>query len=336
MTGDSLAIGDYELGISEVISVIRRARAKRVLVQLPEGLKRYYPAIAESIRAEADLEVHLDAGPLYGSCLIDRGAAASYDLVVHIGHDPYPLVDYSTSRVLFVDLEYVGVRPEVIAGEVKKHLRNLGARDIAIVTTNQHKKLSKSMKEELEAEGFSVVLGPLVIFGCYVPPELRGSRVEAVIVVAGGLFHSIGVGMSVRDAVVLRADPYTRSVTDVSRDVSRFISVRLKKMYDALDAGSWGILVGVSGQYRPLIVDRLRGALSKKGCRHYLYVAPVLDINVLRNLDSPEVEAYVATSCPRIAVDDLAEFEKPVLTPSEAMVVLERGEVSEYPENLLY
>lgn len=336
MTGEFLAIGDYELRIGEVFNVLRRVQAKKVLVQLPEGLKRYYPAIAESIRAEADLEVHLDAGPLYGSCLIDRGTAESYDLVIHIGHDPYPPVGHPNSRVLFVDLEYVGVGPEAIADEVKRHLRSVGARSIAMVTTNQHKRLTKSMREELEAEGFNVMLGPLVIFGCYVPPELRRSRVEAVVVVAGGLFHSIGVGMSVRGTVVLRADPYTRSVTDVSRDVSRFMSVRLKKMYDALGVRSWGILVGVSGQHRPWIVSKLKKVLSEKGYRHYVYVAPVLDINVLRNVDSPEVEAYVVTSCPRVAIDDLAEFEKPVLTPSEAMVVLERGEVSEYPENLLY
>lgn len=336
MTSELLTIGDYELKLSEVLRALSELRAKRVLVQLPEGLKRYYTAIADYIRSVADVEVYLDGSPVYGSCLLDLGKTEEYDLVIHVGHDPYPLGSrISSSRVVFVDLEYIGVDLEALLIEVEKYLTVCGSTNIAIVTTNQHKKLSRIIGERLKNRGFNVVLGPLVVFGCYTPPELKKSEVEVVLVVAGGVFHSIGVGMVVRSAKVVRVDPYTKRVTDASREVSKFVSIRLKKMYDALNARNWGVILGVSGQYRPWVVSKIVKTLKERERRFYLYTAPILDINVLRNIDSPELDAYVVTSCPRIAVDDLAEFEKPVLTPLEAVEVLEKGSIGRYPESLL-
>lgn len=335
MTENTLVIGDYELRVGDALKLIEEGRFRKVLLQLPEGLKRYYPDIANYLQAAGDLEVHLDAGPIYGSCLLDSGAERGYDIVIHIGHDPYPLTRGLDLRVVFLDLEYVGVSSEVISADVEKYLRAIGASKVAVATTNQHKKLSRRLQEELEAKGIEVDVGPVVLFGCYLPPDLRVAEVDAILVVAGGFFHAIGVGLSIRKARIVRVDPYTRTVCEVSKEISRFLSVRLKKMSDALGAAAWGILVGSSGQYRPMVVSRLKRLLKEGGYRYFVYVAPVLDIEVLRNIDSPGTGAYVVTSCPRIAVDDLADFEKPVLTPAEALAVLEKREVKEYPEGFL-
>ncbi len=333
MTEEHLLLGDYELRFGGILAELASAGAKRVLLQLPEGLKRYYPAVADYVKARLGSEVHLDAGPVYGSCL--AGEPGGYDLVIHVGHDPYPLYAPRGARVVFLDLEYVGVDPEEFSSAVGEYLGSIGAERVAVVTTNQHKRLSRVLRERLRNRGLDVVFGPATVFGCYAPPGLGAAGADAVVVVAGGRFHAIGVGMLVRGSAVVRADPYTRTVGEISREVARFTSVRLKRMSDALEARSWGIVVGVLGQYRPRIVERLERAIGERGFRYYLYSAPVLDAGVLRNIDSPEVDAYVVTSCPRIAVDDLSDFEKPVLTPAEALVVLERREVSEYPRGFL-
>ncbi|MCX8208515.1 MAG: diphthamide biosynthesis enzyme Dph2 [Sulfolobales archaeon] len=329
-------LGDYELDMGRVVRAVLESRARRILVQLPEGLKRHYPALLKCIkeRVGLDVEVYLDASPAYGSCLIDLESTGSYDLVLHVGHDPYPYATYSSSKIVFLDLEYVGSEPESTISKLKRFLRSASAVRVAIVTTNQHKKLSKMIRSELESDGFSVVAGPAVVLGCYVPLDM-GIAADAIVVVAGGFFHAIGVGMVARNSLVVRVDPYTRDVSDVSREVYRFTSRRLKKMAEALEARSWGILVGTAGQYRPWLVGRLVRLLSERDLNYYLYVAPVLTAEVLRNLDSPEVGAYVVTSCPRVAVDDLSDFEKPVLTPSEALRVIERLDVGEYPDSFL-
>lgn len=330
MTENFLILGDYELELGKVIDRLEQVKARRIFIQLPEGLKKYYPVIADFLRMKFGLEVYLDASPVYGSCL---ARAESYDLVVHVGHDPYPFLSVDR-RVVFANLEYIGVEVSTLVEKVVVYLHDIGAVKIAIATTNQHKRLSAVMRSELEARGFSVV-GPLTILGCYVPQELRRATVDTVLVIAGGIFHSIGVGLLTRILRVIRVDPYTRSVSDASRDISKFLAIRLKKMSDALSARSWGIVVGILGQFRPALVGELERSLNSRGFKYYIYVAPLLNMEVLRNMDSPELEAYVVTSCPRIAIDDLSDFEKPVLTPPEAISVIREGKVTEYPTSFL-
>jgi 2-(3-amino-3-carboxypropyl)histidine synthase len=43
-------------------------------------------------------------------------------------------------------------------------------------------------------------------------------------------------------------------------------------------------------------------------------------------MEFPTMEAYVNTACPRISLDDASKFQKPVLTSSEALVIV--GELS--------
>ena len=40
------------------------------------------------------------------------------------------------------------------------------------------------------------------------------------------------------------------------------------------------------------------------------------------SLMSYRVDAYVCTACPRIAMDDAARYDRPMLTPPEAEVVI--------------
>jgi 2-(3-amino-3-carboxypropyl)histidine synthase len=330
-----LRLGDYELDLGYLLRELVERRARRVLVQLPEGLKRYYVELVDTISRVTGAEVTVDASPTYGSCLVDPTEVSGYDLVVHVGHDPYPLGNPTLGNVVYVDLEYVGVDAGQLAGVVDRSLRELGASRVAVLTTNQHKKLSKELVAELGKRGFTAVFGPALVLGCYLPPGLRESGAEVVLVVAGGRFHAVGASLVLPELRVLRVDPYTLTVSDASSDAARFLSIRLKKMWEAASARSWGILVGVAGQYRPHVVEVLRREFDGRGLRYYLLRAPVLDVDTLRNADSPSIEAYVVTSCPRVAVDDLYHFEKPVLTPPEALQVV-RGLLGQgYPRSFI-
>jgi 2-(3-amino-3-carboxypropyl)histidine synthase len=332
LTGEALLLGDYELRLGNLPQELSSGRVRKVLVQLPEGLKKYYPKLAEYFRERFQVEVYLDADPVYGSCMVDYSKIGRYDLVLHIGHDPYPLHTYP-DRVLFLDLEYVSADLDRLLGSAERVLRSAGVGRLGVATTNQHKKLSELIKRGLEERGYIVEVGPLLILGCYIPRRL--GDVEAVLVVSGGRFHPLGVGLALRKVKVFRVDPYTGMVEDVAEDVYKLLKVRLEKMLRAAEARSWGLIAGAAGQYRPAVVEVLERLLRMRGMRYYVYVASVLNIEVLRNIDSPDVEAYVVTSCPRIAIDDLHHFEKPVLTPSEAVSVLKEGALVEYPNDFI-
>lgn len=332
MTKEILLLGDYELNLGSVHRELSNRKVRKVLIQLPEGLKRYYPELAEYLRGRFQVEVYLDADPMYGSCLLDHSKIGEYDLVLHVGHDPYPLTTYPT-KVLFLDLEYASTDLGRLLENAEKTLRSVGVNRLAIVTTNQHKRLSKLIKEGLEERGFTVEVGPLLVLGCYIPEKLRD--VNAVLVVSGGRFHSLGVGLALGGGSVFRADPYTSVVENVTEEVYKLLKVRLERMRRAIEAKSWGLIAGIAGQYRPALIETLKELLERRGLSYHIYVASVLNIETLRNIDSPNIEAYVVTSCPRIAIDDLYYFEKPVLTPSEAIAVLRESALTNYPRNFL-
>jgi len=335
LSSAKLRLGDYELDLGYLLRELEERRARRVLVQLPEGLKRYYAELADALSGASGAEVVADASPTYGSCLVDPAEVSGYDLVAHVGHDPYPLSSFRPSNVVYVDLEYVDADVERLAMAVEGGLRGLGATRVAVLTTNQHKRLSKELAARLSERGFGVVFGPALVLGCYVPRGLRESGAEVVLVVAGGRFHALGTSLVLPEARVLRVDPYACAVSDVSAEAAKLLSMRLMKMWEAASARSWGILVGRAGQYRPHVVEALKRELSERGFRYYVLRAPVLDLDTLRNVDSPGVEAYVVTSCPRVAVDDLYLFEKPVLTPPEALQVI-RGLLGQgYPRSFI-
>ena len=92
MSSQKLRLGDYELDLSYIIRELVERRAKRVLLQLPEGLKRYYVELVEALIQVSGAEVLVDSSPIYGSCLIDQREVAEYDLVVHVGTTRTPSV----------------------------------------------------------------------------------------------------------------------------------------------------------------------------------------------------------------------------------------------------
>jgi len=61
--------------------------------------------------------------------------------------------------------------------------------------------------------------------------------------------------------------------------------------------------------------------LKEKGYNIYVFLNRVLTKDVLRNL-SPSLDVFLVTSCPRLPIDDLYDFEKPVLTPGEAKMII--------------
>jgi len=66
---------------------IRELGAKRVLLQLPEGLKPEGPRLAKIIQKTGALPI-ISADPCYGACdlAINEAESLGVDLIVHFGH----------------------------------------------------------------------------------------------------------------------------------------------------------------------------------------------------------------------------------------------------------
>ncbi len=78
----------YDLDVSGIVATIKKEGAKRVLVQLPDGLKPSAEELQEAIREELPhLELFFWGGSCYGACdvplHVDR---LGFDLLIHLGH----------------------------------------------------------------------------------------------------------------------------------------------------------------------------------------------------------------------------------------------------------
>ncbi len=316
-------LGDfYELDITKVIKEIERRKAKKVLLQLPEGVKRFSYDIVNTIKSFIDQEViiDVDANPQFGSCLLDFELVKSYDLVVHIGHEPYPLLKYP-DNVLFVDLLSKVVITEDHYEKLIKMLRELRAKRVVIYTTNQHKHVFLRLVRRLRDEGVSIVndLSNYLITGCIYPDaDILLKVTDAFIVLAGGFFHTLGLGLKIMcRRPIIRLDPYSNIITNAVKDILKVLKKRFWLLSKAKDARSWLVFIGYSGQYRPVIVRKVVDILMKNNMKYYTAITRYLSRDALLNIDRNDIEAIIITSCPRLAIDDFCNYVKPVLTPGE-------------------
>lgn len=81
---------DYDLELEKVAAEIKKAKAKKVCLQLPDGLKLYSSEIVDELKQRlraSRVQLYIWAGSNFGACdvpvqLKDSG----FDLIVNFGH----------------------------------------------------------------------------------------------------------------------------------------------------------------------------------------------------------------------------------------------------------
>lgn len=82
---------NYNLELEEVIKKIKKQKARRVLIQLPEGLKPQAIRLADEIESKTNAKVLIWIGSCYGSCDLPQGLEnLGIDLVIQFGHSAWP------------------------------------------------------------------------------------------------------------------------------------------------------------------------------------------------------------------------------------------------------
>lgn len=317
----------FELEIERVVKTILKRSARRVLLQLPEGLKNRGISLAEEIQAKTKATVYVSADPCYGACdlPVHEAAALDIDLIIHYGHAPY-----STSRskkIVYVE----GRAKGDVAETVEKAIPLLqGYRNVGLVTTVQHIHHLSKVREMLTSRGFRVKLGKAgghlrydgQILGCDCTTSERIRRdVDVYLYIGGGSFHPLGVMLATGKPVVA-ADPYLNRATDMN-DLGRvFLRRRQATIAKAAGAERLGIIVGLkTGQTNTRRAEELKRKLEKLGKTATLLCLREITPEALDNFLA--IDAFVNTACPRVGVDDSMNYRKPILTLAEAQRLLE-------------
>lgn len=76
------------LELEQLLSVLKQNKARKVLIQLPDGLKPKAQEIQEKIKEKYPLiQLTFWAGSCYGAC--DVPHVSGYDLLVQFGHSEW-------------------------------------------------------------------------------------------------------------------------------------------------------------------------------------------------------------------------------------------------------
>jgi len=315
---------NFDLEEERLIDEVKRRQARRVLIQLPEGLKAEGPRLAAVVEKAGALAL-VSADPCYGACDMASQDAQSLsaDLLVHYGHS-------EMTRQEPVPTIYVEAKALVsVKGAVKKALPLLKPwKNLGLVTTVQHVDTLGEARQTLLKAGKSVAVGdagqtkyPGQIVGCdYSNAKAVAKGVEAFLFVGGGRFHAIGTALATERPTVV-AEPYERRAYSVENEVKKIMKQRWSSIEEAKQAVRFGVLIGLkSGQRRLDKALEIKEKLSEAGKKATLLALREVTPEAL--MEFPTIEAFVNTACPRISLDDASKFLKPVLTINETLVVL--------------
>jgi len=303
---------------------VQRRGVKRVIIQLPEGLKPDGPRLAALVEKAGAIAI-VSADPCYGACdlAVQEAESLGADLIVHFGHSKM------VGMPERVPIIYIEAKAEVtLKTAVEKSLPLLEPwKRIGLVTTVQHLDMLGEAREILLKAGKSVAVGdaerfmyPGQLIGCdYSNAQAVAKDVDAFLFVGGGRFHAIGVALATRKPTVV-ADPYERRAYSVDSEAQKIVKQRWRSIQEAMESERFGILIGLkSGQRRLEEALHVRDKLEKVGKKTTLLA--IREVTPEAIMEFPTINTYVNTACPRISLDEATKFQKPVLTINEALVV---------------
>jgi len=317
--------------LEKIIPELKKLSPKKVAVQLPEGLKSKWEEIEKEIKS-IDAEAIFLGDSCFGACdLRDHEAKeAGADVLVHVGHSHMGIETELPS--LFVEF-YSDLDISKVVKEAANQIPDL---KIGLVTTIQHIHKLEEAKKILEGFKKEVAIGkPLgralhtgQLLGCDISSALAiKDKVDAYLYIGTGNFHPVAVALGTEKNVYI-ADPEMNRIRSANELADKFLRQRFAKIEKAKEAKSFGILVSLKkGQKREKLAHILKKRIEGEGKKAVI---------VAMNDFSPEklmgfkLDAYVSTACTRIAIDDAAVYEVPVLNPFELEIALRKKEWAEY------
>jgi len=307
----------YKFDEDKALLEIKAKNPKRVLLQLPEGLKKEGFRLAKLIEEQARVETIISGEPLWGACDVAVAEAKTLkcDLIVIYGHAPFMKVDFP---VVYVETRF----EKGIKKLIEKSLKLIKGKNIGLVASVQHihqlndvrKLLEKHEKNVTVPSGKGHAHHVGQVLGCeYSGLKLEAKNIDCVLVL-GNKFHSLGAALSIDKPVVL-VDPANEEVIDIEPLKKKIVKQRVFAIEKVKQARKIGVIISTKlGQHFGSF-DYVLEKLKKIGKEGVLISMNEVTNDKLVNLY--DIEAFVELACPRIAVDDYSKFSKPVITVRE-------------------
>lgn len=319
---------NYNFEIHKTVWNIRKQGAKRVALQMPEGLLIYSLIISDILEQFCEVETVVMGDVSYGACCIDDYTARSLDcdFIVHYAHSCLVPIDLTTIKVLYVFVT-INIDETHLINTIKLNFER--GTQLAVFGTIQFNPTIHSIKAKLENDEKPIYLIPPQtrplskgeVLGC-TSARLNKDQISGMIYIGDGRFHLESSMIHNPEIPAYRYDPYSRKFTQEFYDQKEMIKVREDAIKTAVKAKKIGLILGALGrQGSPVTLDRLEVELAKKGIKVVKIILSEIFPQKLSMFD--DIDAFVQVACPRLSIDWGYAFDKPLLTPYEAMVMLE-------------
>jgi 2-(3-amino-3-carboxypropyl)histidine synthase len=281
---------------------------KKILLQVPEGMKRKVLEIADKLG-----DVYIDGEARFGACdlAISEAKALGVDKIVHFGHRKFMNTDFP--------VEYVEVREEYDPTKVlKKDIGKLkGFKRIHLFSSVQFLDSLRTAKEFLEKNNKIVEIVKENILGCdSIPAKILEKKADCFLFIGTGIFHPLGLALNTNKPV-FSLSIEKNEIINMENVKEKYIKQKYVAIALARHAKRFGILVSTKpGQMKVKIAEEIKKKLEKKGKKAYIIV-----FNEIRpeKLEGMDLDCYVNTACPRISIDDRTNYKKPMIGIDELM-----------------
>lgn len=320
---------NYNFELHKTIWNIRTHGAKRVALQMPEGLLIYALVISDIIEQFCGVETVVMGDVSYGACCIDDYTARSLDcdFIVHYAHSCLVPIDITAIKVLYVFVT-INIDESHLLNTIKRNFAR-GAQ-LAVFGTIQFNPTIHSIRAKLAEDNDHPIylippqtmpLSKGEVLGC-TSARLDKSQIQGMIYVGDGRFHMESSMIHNPDIPAYRYDPYLRKFTREYYDQKELIDVRADAVAAASKLRKVGLILGALGrQGSNATLDTLEEKLTSHGIKVVKIILSEIFPQKLAMFD--DIDAFVQVACPRLSIDWGYAFNKPLLTPYEAMVMLD-------------
>ncbi|XRB03064.1 2-(3-amino-3-carboxypropyl)histidine synthase subunit [Pycnococcus provasolii] len=340
----------YNFEIDKTLARVNKDKAKRIALQLPEGLAMFALTLADLVETFGgpQVEFAIVLGDVaYGACCVDdlNAKALGADLLVHYGHSCLVPVDCTVIPVMYVfvtiavDVEHLVesikltspvIGPSTrwaLAGTVQfTHALPAARALLAAEETEDGQKAYPCMCDRRGAVPQAKPLSPGEVLGCTAPSV---PNLDAFVFVADGRFHMEAMMMANPNATAFRYDPYVKEMVREEYDHTGMRQSRRHAVEEArgrLERGGTAVaLFGTLGrQGNPRLVKHVVERIEEESSRARVVLMAELRPDRLKALGA---DVYVQVACPRLSIDWGDEVgDAPLLTPYEVEVA--RGHVN--------
>lgn len=320
-----------KLELNEAIETLKKMRAEKIFLQIPEGLKTNADTIIEELEANG-FEVITSMDPCFGACDIKENEAKEFgcDAILHLGHGAF--IEKTKMPVSYALLRYdLGESFEEISKMLEKYLKKNKIKALGLTTTAQFIEYLPKLKRNLKKNDITAVIGKgkRVLDGQVLGCNYSSATVhpDTITFFGDGLFHPLGISYATGKRVIL-VNPFTKEIKELHEEKENFMRQRIMLIEKAKEGKEFGILASTkAGQNRVSLAKKIKELLELAGKKAKIYS---MDNISKESLLGAKADVLINTACPRIAFDDFGNFKQPILNSNEIGMLLGKKKYEEY------